>query len=255
MAYKVPSSASSFRSSRLVFTPQRVKKVYTWQSYLICVIFFFMGGIPLLAALKENVSQRYVLFFISFIFAAAGIISFLYMKLRKKPEIDLEEKAFYPSGKGKDLLKAERISLSELEKLHIQSRTVRGKNSSYECYTLYLVFRRKGEYILLDHGNLNAFLADAEKLSELLNMPLPENSFLEEKKKCQAQGAGIMIVFGIIWSSMASLMLFITAKDVAGKNDFIPVFFLLPFELVGIFCIGYGIKLLRDKKNNNKEIK
>ena len=43
---------------------------------------------------------------------------------------------------------------------------------------------------------------------------------------------------------------FSAGKQFLQKGDYVPLLFLLPFMLIGIFLTGYGIKLLRDKKKN-----
>ena len=252
MSYEVPKSASNFRSTRLVFTPQRIKKIYTWQNYLFGGIFILMGMIPAACGFREAAPQKYMLIIVGCLFVVAGIAALIYKLTRKCAEIDLEEKAFYPEGKGKDPLNVERVPLPELEKLHIQSREIKGKDSNYMCYTLYLVFRNRGEYILLDHGDLKGFLEDAEKLSKVLGKELPEHSLREEKKKRDCEGGGFLLVFGRIWFLFSSIMGFQAGKQFLQKGDYAPLLFLLPFMLVGIFLTGYGIKLLRDKKKYNE---
>ena len=252
MSYEVPKSACNYRSARLVFTPHGVKKVYTWQNYLFCGIFILMGLITAACGFRKTVPEKYVLFLAGGLFAVIGVSVLIYMLTRKCAEIDLVEKAFYPEGRGKDPLNVERVPLQELEKLHIQSREIKGKDSNYMCYTLYLVFRNRGEYILLDHGDLKGFLEDAEKLSKVLGKELPEHSLREEKKKRDCEGGGFLLVFGLIWFLFSAIMGFPAGKLFLQEGNCFPVLFLLPFMLVGIFLTGYGIKLLRDKKKYNE---
>lgn len=180
------------------------------------------------------------------------------------PEIDLMRRMFYPQPRKYDPADMTNITslnggipLSELVKIEVSTRHVRGNKSSYTAYMLDLVFRDGYSCRLLSHGGRKQFIEDAEKLAQVLNMPL---TGLEETRRQPGSlkaGGIIMIVFGIFWlgvcSSMFPALLFPALKKITSgqysPEVFIQIIFPGVFILVGAgVLIGGIVTLIKSAK-------
>ncbi len=256
------TSTSNFCAHRLVFTQGKVSVKATAGNYIFFSIFGLIGlGIIAAAWLAEgDESARIPMTIFGLIFGGVGFGG-MFWKLNRLPEIDLMRRMFYPERRKYDTSDMTNISslggipLSELVKIQVSTRRVRGKNSSYTAYMLDLVFRDGYSCRLLSHGARKQFTEDAEKLAQLLNMPLTGLEEINRQPSPLALKTGgiFMIIFSIIWLSISSTMFLQTfdAKLIEKLHDipnnldaFIPVIFALVFILPGIGIFFGGVKVL-----------
>lgn len=256
------TSTSNFCAHRLVFTQGKVSVKQTAGNYIFFSIFGLIGlGIIAAAWLaKGDESARIPMTVFGLIFAGVGFGG-MFWKHNRLPEIDLMRRMFYPERRKYDTSDMTNISsmggipLSELVKIQVSTRHVRGNKSSYTAYMLDLVFRDGYSCRLLSHGARKQFTEDAEKLARLLNMPLVGLEEVNRQPTALALKTGgiFMIFFSIIWLSISSTMVIQTfdAKLIEKLHDipnnleaFIPVIFALVFILPGIGIFFGGVKVL-----------
>ena len=253
-------STSSFCAHRLHFSPEKVVVKPTAGNYIFLSIFAILGlGFVAAAWLAEGeMSARWGATAFGSIFAAIGIGG-MFWDRSKLPVIDLQRRMLYPEG-GKydtsdmtDISSMQGISLSELERIEVSSRRVSGNKSSYTAYMLDLVFKDGYSCRLLSHGGEDAFLEDAKKLSQVLNMPLEG---LEEEetpipKPLKIAGGCGMTIFSIIWlSASLTFCSFIftgefwkkmTPEYISQHPEQLMILMPLMFVAVGVFLLGSGV--------------
>ena len=257
------TSTSNFCAHRLHFSPEKVVVKPTAMNYFFFSIFAGLGlavaVVPWFAQGEE--SARWGMTAFGVVFAAIGFGG-MFWKRNKLPEIDLQRRMLYPEGikydtsDMTDLSAMQGIPLSELERIDVSSRRVSGDKSSYTAYMLDLVFRDGYSCCLLSHGGEKAFIEDAKKLSQVLNMPiddLEKESPPPQAISCIA-GCG-MVIFSIIWLSMSlTFCSFIftaefwtktmTPEYISKHPEQLMILMPLLFVVIGVFLLGSGIKHL-----------
>ena len=204
------SGASNFRANRLVFSPEKVAVRRTIWHDIFFGFFVFLALIAILPiwspGVPVDVSDKLIFTAAAALFAVIGLFGIFWRK-NTLPEIDLINGRFYPVSpkiakqKLKDDTAAHGIPLTELDTVEAASHISTGSKSSYTNYRLILTFRNGHRSCLLSHGSLEHFIADAEKLAQVLNRPL---TGIEEIKADQGQeirvvaGCG-MTIFSIFW--------------------------------------------------------
>ena len=258
------TSTSNFCAHRLIFTQGKVVVKPTAGNYIFFSIFALIGlGIIAAAWLADgDENARIPMTVFGLVFSGVGFAG-MFWKRNRLPEIDLMRRMFYPERRKYDpsdmtnlsSMQNNGIPLSELVKIEVSTRRVRGDKSSYTAYMLDLFFRDGYSCRLLSHGARKQFTEDAEKLAQLLNMPLVGLEELNRQPSPLALKTGgvFMIIFSVIWLSISSTMVLQTfdAKLLEKLHDIpnnleavVPVIFASVFVLVGIGVFIGGVKVL-----------
>lgn len=264
------TSTSNFCAHRLVFTQGRVVVKPTAGNYIFFSIFALIGlGIIAAAWLADgDENARIPMTVFGLIFGGAGFLG-MFWKRNRLPEIDLMRRMFYPERRKYDpsdmtnlsSMQNNGIPLSELVKIEVSTRRVRGNKSSYTAYMLDLVFRDGYSCRLLSHGARKQFTEDAEKLAQLLNMPLIGLEETQRQVVSLKAGGIIQIIFSIFWLSVCipmMLQMIVPALDKLDKIKqepaiLIQIIFPSIFILVGVGMFISGVKnVVKSLKNPQK---
>lgn len=254
-------STSSFCAHRLRFSPEKVVVKPTAMNYVFFSIFAILG-IGFVAAVwfgKGENSARWGATAFGAVFAAIGFGG-MFWKRNKLPAIDLRRRMLYPEGIKYDTADMTNISsmqgipLSEVERIDVSTRHVSGNKSSYTAYMLDLVCRDGYSCRLLSHGGEKAFIEDAKKLSQVLNMPIDDLEEMTSPKAINVAGGCGMIIFSIIWLSMsltfcsfiftAEFWAEMTPEYISEHPEQLMILMPLLFVLVGVIMFVSGIKHL-----------
>ena len=215
-------STASFQDAKLSFSDSWVKITPHIINYLFFSVFLIFGLAIIILSQShmglEDTTDKIFALVIGGIFTIVGLSGMFYPKFSAKAEIDLLNKKFYPKGKRKFLSTINpqeelEIPLERFKFLRILTKTGRhSKGGTYHCYELNLVIDDDHRYNLLNHGNEKKLLQDAQKLSEILNIPiLNENNeeyLSDEKKKTlkiDKKSGWILIFISAVWLLLSSL--------------------------------------------------
>lgn len=264
------TSTSNFCAHRLVFTQGRVVVKPTAGNYIFFSIFALIGlGIIAAAWLADgDENARIPMTVFGLIFGGAGFLG-MFWKRNRLPEIDLMRRMFYPERRKYDpsdmtnlsSMQNNGIPLSELVKIEVSTRHVRGNKSSYTAYMLDLVFRDGYSCRLLSHGARKQFTEDAEKLAQLLNMPLVGLEETQRQVVSLKAGGIIQMIFSIFWLSVCipmMLQMIVPALDKLDKIKqepaiLIQIIFPSIFILVGVGMFIAGVRnVVKSLKNPQK---
>lgn len=264
------TSTSNFCAHRLVFTQGRVVVKPTAGNYIFFSIFALIGlGIIAAAWLADgDENARIPMTVFGLVFSGVGFAG-MFWKRNRLPEIDLMRRMFYPERRKYDpsdmtnlsSMQNNGIPLSELVKIEVSTRRVRGNKSSYTAYMLDLVFRDGYSCRLLSHGARKQFTEDAEKLAQVLNMPLIGLEETQRQVVSLKAGGIIQIIFSIFWLSICipmMLQMIVPALDKLDKIKqepaiLIQIIFPSIFMLVGVGMFISGVKnVVKSLKNPQK---
>ena len=243
MSEKSYNSPPNFRGQKLCFEPDRVVVRNTIWNYLFFGIFFLVGiGVTVVFChgMKEWGDFALALL-VGGVMALVGGFGLVSLFRRRYPEIDTLNGVFYPDGRHAESDRA--IPLKEFEKFRLSSDTIRTSKSSYDAFRLSMRFRTGEEFTILCHGSFGSFMRDAQQLSERLNRPLNAENFLREHGDKQHRGSWTLLVFGILWTGMATAMLSFVLL-MGTRDAFIFALFGV-FELAGIVMIAAGVRGVR----------
>jgi len=148
------------------------------------LLFIVMGiGIPGIIGLmdyKDNGFEWSLLipFLVGLIFAGVGILMLFFPRSRY---IDKRLGWFWAGKKapaGERALRQAKIAspLKELVALQIISERISSKNGSYTSWELNLVDNDATRYSVMDHGDNQSLLNDAQIISEFLSIPIWDNT-------------------------------------------------------------------------------
>ena len=215
-------STASFQDAKLSFSDSWVKITPHAANYLFFGIFLVVGLAVIILSQtgmgnNDTPDKIFAIIFGGF-FGIIGLSGMFYPKFSAKAEIDLLNKKFYPKGKRKFLSTINpqeelEIPLERFKFLRILTKTGRhSKGGTYHCYELNLVIDDDHRYNLLNHGKEKKLLQDAQKLSEILNLPLlnenNEEYLTSEKKKTlkiDKKSGWILIMFSAVWLLISSV--------------------------------------------------
>lgn len=246
MSEKSYSSPPNFRAQKLCFEPDRIVVRNTIRNYLFFGIFFVVGiGVTILFChdMKEW-GDLVLALLVGGVMVLVGGISLISLFRRRYPEIDTLNGVFYPDGRHAESDRA--IPLKEFEKFRLSSDVVRTSKSSYDAFCLTMRFRTGEEFTILRHGSFGPFMQDAERLSERLNRPLDAEAFRKKHGDKQYRGSWTLLVFGILWTSMAAAMLFFAV--LTGARDTFVFVLLGTFVAAGLVMIVAGVRGVRARR-------
>ena len=254
-------TTSNFCAHRLHFSPEKVVVKPTAGNYIFFSI-FALAGLGIIAAAwfgQGEESARWGITAFGSLFAALGIGG-MFWKRNKLPAIDLRRRMLYPEGIKYDTSDMTNISamqgipLSELERIEVSTRLVRGNKSSYTAYLLDLVFRDGYSCRLLSHGAEKPFAEDAKKLAQVLNMPVEGLEEATAPKTINVIGGCGMIIFSIIWLSMsltfcsfiftAEFWAKMTPGYISEHPEQLVILMPMAFVVIGVVLLVSGIKHL-----------
>ena len=246
MSEKSYSSAPAFRAQKLCFEPDRIVVRNTVWNYLFFGFFFLIGlaaTVIFFYDMKEW-GDLVLALLVGGVMVLVGGFGLISLFRRRYPEIDTLNGVFYPDGRHAD--PDHGIPLKEFEKFRLSSDVVRTSKSHYDAFCLTMRFRTGEEFTILRHGSFGPFMQDAERLSERLNRPLDAEAFRKKHADKQHRGSWTLLVFGILWTSMTTAMLFF-ALLMGARDGF--VFTLLgTFEFAGIVMLVAGVRGVRARR-------
>lgn len=264
------TSTSNFCAHRLIFSQGKVVVRRTAGNYIFFSIFALVGlGIIAAAWIAQgDESARIPMTIFGLIFGGAGLGG-MFWKHNRLPEIDLMRRMFYPERRKYDTsdmtdlasMQNNGIPLSELVKIEVSTRRVRGRKSSYTAYMLDLVFRDGYSCRLLSHGARKQFTEDAEKLAQVLNMPLIGLEETRRQPGSLKAGGIVQIIFSIFWLSICIPMMLQMITPALGKLDqlkqdpeiLLHIIFPSIFILVGAGMFIAGVRnVVKSLKNPQK---
>ena len=107
-------------------------------------------------------------------FAVAG---FFLMRWLTKPRVfDLVSRDYYAGFKKPDREQDKCIDLNRVKALQLITEKVRSSKSRYNSYELNLILKDGSRVSVVDHGNYEQMLLDAEQLAKALHVPLWDNT-------------------------------------------------------------------------------
>lgn len=175
---------ANFKTSYLkTVSPTRLEVAKSKGAYLFSGLFVGMGtiipGIIATGIIMKEGLQWEILFLALFalIFAGVGILMLIF----PRPRIfDKTEGWFW---QGKNSLKSEQhylnlkksARLSEIAAIQIVPERLSGKNRSYTSWEVNLVSQDAKRLNVMDHGNKESILEDAQILAEFLDVPVWQN--------------------------------------------------------------------------------
>ncbi len=123
----------------------------------------------------ESWQLLFIGLFVGLPFSVAGI--YLVRWLTKPRIFDLVSREFYAGFKRPDRHQKDTITdLNRVRALQLMTETVRGNKARYSSYELNLVLNDGNRVAVVDHGNYEQMLMDAEHLAKALHVPLWDNT-------------------------------------------------------------------------------
>ena len=129
----------------------------------------YLSGDPLIAV------ETLVIILFGLIFFGAGL--FMFRSYSKPVIFDKMVGYFWKGWKKPERYKSNQtvkgsIKISDIHALQLVSEYIRGDKKSYYSYELNIVTRDGQRYNVIDHGDRSDMLADADKLSDFLGVPV-----------------------------------------------------------------------------------
>ncbi len=240
---------SNFEAYHLQVTQEYIKVKPTLKLFFFYIIFAGLGLSAMIASFIAELHGESALPMEigSTAFFILGLVLISNAYNRSYPYIDLQQRAFYPLGKkseyGVDITTA--LPLDEAEKMYISSEIVQGKNNSYLCYTVTIVYPDNKKYILLRHGSLKAIKRDVKLLAKYTGLPEPDEIVAEESVADEKNSGLFLLIFSVIWTAISFSLLYIFLLE--NSDDPIPPVVFGLFVLVGLIIGAFGIRVLIKK--------
>jgi hypothetical protein len=144
------------------------------------LIFLLIGlGILTLVGWQIVTQGKYGLLFMGLLiglpFTAAGF--FLVRWLTQPRVFDLIARDYYVGFKRPDRQHKDKLTdLNRVKALQLMTEKVSGSKSRYNSYELNLILDDGSRVAVVDHGNYEQMLIDAEQLAKTLHVPLWDNT-------------------------------------------------------------------------------
>ena len=147
---------------------------------LVFGLVFLLIGLAILAFMFWRIAsgQGFELLWVGLLiglpFAVAG---FFLMRWLTKPRVfDLVSRDYYAGFKKPDREQDKCIDLNRVKALQLITEKVRSSKSRYNSYELNLILKDGSRVSVVDHGNYEQMLLDAEQLAKALHVPLWDNT-------------------------------------------------------------------------------
>ena len=235
---------SHYCSYRLIFSGERIIVRPSWKRIsAFCVYGTSLGFIctlSLCSGFRMPQFDFYLFCGISLLFTC-GLMAYLF--LRFYPEIDLKKGIFYPYGKKKRIFskKPQEIQLKDVSAIDLSHHGSFWGKHYFECFTLQLIVphgRQNYRYMLLNHGDYSTFMLDVEKLSETLELPLPDAGLEDFNGSNIGKYASLALI-------VYPLVIFIIAKEISFAIRQKDMFLLIVGVLLLLFSVFYLIKIVK----------
>jgi len=175
------SGGTNFRTHRLVeISPLRLKLKPTFGSMMFSWIFILVGlGVMIVFFVEmSNRATRdaslWVLPPIGLVFFAIG--AWLYHSYSRPRVFDMQDLWYWRGRRPNSRDSVEHCKnsapLDQVHAIQIVSELCRGKNSSYYSYEINLVLHDTTRVNVVDHGNLKHIRKDAQKIADLIGVPV-----------------------------------------------------------------------------------
>jgi len=175
------SGSANFKTNQLVKVKDfRIEVIRSIGAYLFSAVFMLMGaGIPATIAYmnyKDKGSSEGL--FILTLFALIFIVISVLMMMFPRPRVFDKQKGWFWAGKKslnreQDFMQLKKSArLSDIAAIQILS----GNNSSYTSWQINLVSHDAQRLNVMDHGNKQSIINDAQLLGDFLGVPVWENS-------------------------------------------------------------------------------
>ena len=172
---------ANFRTRKLIqMNPSRIEFQTTLGMKLFIAAFGIPGLIFLLVAILTlkggpDISFNLIFGFMALIFTGASIG--MYFAFLKPIVFDEREGYFWKGWKSPrnvmNVAELKRyIKLSDIAAIQILPEHVSSSESSYTSYEVNLVSEDANRLNVIDHGNYNSIITDAEILADFLNVPI-----------------------------------------------------------------------------------
>jgi hypothetical protein len=95
-----------------------------------------------------------------------------------KPRVfDLISRDYYVGFRKPDSHQQDKLTdLNRVKALQLITEKVKGSKSRYNSYELNLILKNGSRVAVVDHGNYEQILIDAEQLAKALHVPLWDNT-------------------------------------------------------------------------------
>lgn len=161
-------------NSKLVYKPSIGMAIFAFLFLAVGLTIIFFSLFPVFESTANSKVPNWVLALFGLIFASAGgaMFYFSYMPRVFDKKLGLYYKSYKPElhRSNKDISKKQ-LSLKSIVAIQIIGEHVKGDKKTYKSFELNLVLSDASRKNVVDHGNLNSILNDAEMLSEFLNIP------------------------------------------------------------------------------------
>lgn len=188
----VPGGAA-FRTHRLVVRgPTRIELHPSAQARTLIGVVVLVGVIALGIAAWGGVVHEPAAVVTAgvFVLTCAVLASLLHRQLDNRRCFDLALGCYWRARGSGEQPTADALPLSSIRGLQITPEVVIGPEGDYAAYELNLVLEDGRRVNVLDHGNLEALLADATEVASRLHVPLWIAPELRESAEFKALDAG-----------------------------------------------------------------
>lgn len=155
---------ANFQTDQVVYSSGSVQVRPCLSGYLFFGAFLFLGlAVPLIVCSSpaEKTDGKIICMTVGFFMFCGGLGALIWYIRHNRSELDLIGRRFYPEGRKNN---AFGIPFSEIEAIQLMPA---GKG-----YELNFICSAKRRVNFLAHGGKGAMIRDAEKLSEILNIPV-----------------------------------------------------------------------------------
>jgi hypothetical protein len=144
-------------------------------------LIFLIIGLAIISIVGwQIVTQRnYGLLLVGFLIGLPfSLMGFFLVRWMAKPRVfDLISRDYYVGFRKPDSHQQDKLTdLNRVKALQLITEKVKGSKSRYNSYELNLILKNGSRVAVVDHGNYEQILIDAEQLAKALHVPLWDNT-------------------------------------------------------------------------------
>lgn len=144
-------------------------------------LIFLIIGLAIISIVGwQIVTQRnYGLLLVGFLIGLPfSLMGFFLVRWMAKPRVfDLISRDYYVGFRKPDSHQQDKLTdLNRVKALQLITEKVKGSKSRYNSYELNLILKNGSRVAVVDHGNYEQMLLDAEQLAKALHVPLWDNT-------------------------------------------------------------------------------